>query len=150
MRCPSAAERRRRVEELKAFVYQSSCETSLSKLKMKKLDCGDLQSIRDFKSAVLGRFWRDEETAEALASYVCPLTSRRACMNPEPQCRQVNERARISTANGKPWTRDSLEFLKAYFHKDLPVDDAQAETLARGYMADHPSPVPNEYNSRSP
>jgi hypothetical protein len=137
MACPSREQRERQKRKLRESVDRPTCEGALDARPLKPVDCYDLQSIRDFKTAALARLTNDDSQVESLARELCPLTAAMACMNPEPQCR-----TRVPQGNFTPWRRGweetDVAAVAAFYRKRLPVSAAQALALAKRYQRLHP------------
>lgn len=134
--CLAKAQLARQERRLRARIFRPSCEAAAGRA-LKALDCFDLQSIRDFKAAVLARVSGDDGEAEAMAKALCPITGPLACMNPEPQCRTRTPPPNL-TPWRRPWDDQDLSDVAGYYKRLLPISGSQAAALALRYKDLHP------------
>jgi hypothetical protein len=132
--CIAPAKREELKAKLKEKIDQSDCAWSLRKLHLARLDCSQPQTIRDFKSAMLGAVRPDDAYVEGFARAVCPGKADAACMNPEPQCRsrKVRLEPRLDLVAGRE-KREAL--LRKYYLDRLPdISENQAQVMVDHYL----------------
>jgi hypothetical protein len=137
-RCEALSQREREKRRKKDKTNRADCETALAHRRLKKLDCYNLASIRDFKMAALARIIGDDAAAEKMTASLCPLTAAMACMNDEPQCRKKTPPQDLSPWK-RPWAEYDVVAAAKFFKKRLPLNDDQARKLAENYRKDHPA-----------
>lgn len=138
--CIAPAKREELKAKLKEKIFRTDCAAALRKLRLARLDCSDAQSIRDFKSAVLGTIRPDDDVAEGFARAVCPGKADAACMNLEPQCRlrPFPGDPGIPGGTGASGVEKLKEAKKKFFRDRLPdISEGQAQTLVNHYMELH-------------
>jgi hypothetical protein len=135
--CVPAAKREEQKKKLADKISQADCSHALRKLRLARLDCSEPQTIRDFKSAMLGAVSPDDAYAEGFARALCPGKADAACMNPEPQCRA--RAARREPKLSRVAERDKNDAALRKFYEDrLPdVDERQAQVMVDHYWELH-------------